>query len=924
MTSMSEKLLRTKLYVPPRRPNLISRPRLIERLNLGLQLGHKIALISAPAGFGKSTLISEWESSLRADIATQGDNRTQLAWLSLDQNDNDLTRFLTYIIGSLNQIEGINSPIGRGAQGMLQSPQPPASEDILISLINDLTTLPYKIILVLDDYHLLTSAAVDEALTFLLAHLPTQMFLVLVTREDPAFSLARFRAGNQLTELRATDLRFSSDEAAKFLNQVMGLALTPDDVQALESRTEGWVAGLQLAAISLQRHPDASSFIKSFTGSHHFVLDYLVEEVLEQQPESIQLFLLQTAVLDKLNASLCDALTGQSNGQETLQLLEHNNLFIIPLDENRRWYRYYHLFADLLRQHLRQEQPERLGQLHCRASEWYEQNRFTDEAIEHALLAEDFERTIRLIDEQIDFIWSRGEHRKLQRWLNVLPEDVLFTRPMVCIHQARFQCNSGKLDAAEQTLRAVEEALDTGSDLAGETGPAHPNQAILHGRAAATRALICSYQGDVPGIVQNAERALAYLPREDSSWHSVTALILGNAHGFKGDMTAAYKARMEALQACQAAGNIFFIILANLELAITLRELGRLQQTIEICREQFQVANQNDLSQTRIIGWLLAVWGEALAELDNLDEAVTRGKQGFEMTRPDGDLQFIGWTFMCLIRILYSRGDLAGAEALLQTMEKIARQSTLPPWIKNQVAAWQVRIWLAQDNLQAAFHWAVERGLYAGGKPVLTADVDFFLLFDYIVLARILIARGQLENSISLLKHLLSAAETGGRTAKVIEIQLLQSIAFQANGDDDQAIATFKQALALAEPEGFVRIFVDEGPPLAHLLDNALARGLAPSYVRRLRAAFASEEGASAGLTAPLSDQTALVEPLSEREIEVLQLIAEGLTNPEIAAQLYLSLNTVKVHTRNIYGKLDAHNRTQAVARARALEILPA
>ncbi len=434
---------------------------------------------------------------------------------------------------------------------------------------------------------------------------------------------------------------------------------------------------------------------------------------------------------------------------------------------------------------------------------------------------------------------------------------------------------------------------------------------------------MCSYQGDVPGIIQYAGQALEYLPREDLTWRSVAALTLGNVHGFKGDMTAAYEARSETARACEAVGYNYFVIIANLEVAITLREQGRLQRTIEICQQQMQLAIELGLPQTRAVGWLLAVWGETLAELNDLNEALDRAKNGFELTERSGDLQFLGWSFMCLIRILISRGDLADAQETIQKMENIARESHLPPWITNQMAAWQTRLWLAQDKLEAASHWVEERGLDARGEPKPIQEIGFFLLFDYLVLARILIAQGQLDEAIKLLKHVLKAAETGGRTSKVIEIKILQALTYQAGGEMERALSALEGALTLAEPEGFIRIFVDEGRPMAHLLHEALSRGIAPDYVRCLLAAFPTDEPAQAGTRTSSSDQSKLVEPLSQRELEVLQLIAEGLTNREIAERLFLSLNTVKVHTRNIYGKLNVRSRTQAIARSQELGLLP-
>jgi LuxR family maltose regulon positive regulatory protein len=913
---------------------------LVERLNAGLH--RKLTLISAPAGFGKTTLVSEW---VHSGVGSRA------GWLSLDESDNDPTRFLTYLVAAVQAIE---ASIGIGLVNALQSPQPPPAEAILTATINEMTACPDRMVLVLDDYHLVEAQSIHDALTFLLRHLPVNLHLVIATREDPPLSLAGLRARGQLTELRATDLRFTSAEAAEFLNQMMGLDLSAEDVVALERRTEGWIAGLQLAAISMRGRKDVTGFIRSFTGSHHYVLDYLLEEVLEQQSESVQTFLLQTAVLDRLTGPLCDALTGQSNGHATLAMLEHANLFVVPLDEEQCWYRYHHLFADLLRQRLRQNLPllsspsvrgtegEIVPELHARASAWYEQNEFADDAIEHALRAEDFERAADLIKEHADVAWQRGEHAKLRRWLAGLPDALLCAKPQLCIYQAWYLFAGGQQDAGERSLQVAEAALEPRADRVPE--PSSPDQAgqqidteraKLRGRAAVIRASMASYRGDVPGIIQHARRALVHLPKQDLAMRSAAAISLGNAYGFKGDMAAAYQARLEAVEASRSGGNTYFSIVAHLEVAITLREQGWLQRTIEICRQQVQVAIESGLSHVSVTGCLLAIWGEALAEQGDLEGAQRQTEKGVERTE-GGDLAMLGWSNLCRIRVLFSAGDMAAVQEIVQKIEHIARQRDVPPWIVNQMAAWQARLWLAQGKLEAAAGWVRERALDAGGEPRPAHEMDYFTLIEYVVLARILIAQGQLDEADKLLQLLLEAARAGDRTTRAIEILNLRALAFQARTDTPRATAALERALALAQPGGFFRTFVDEGPPMARLLERLRRKGVAVDFTNRILAALettddrrpATDESPSASSVvhrppAPARAPSSVVEPLSRRELEVLQLIAEGLTNAEIASRLYLSLNTIKVHTRNVYGKLGVHSRTQAVARARALGVLP-
>jgi LuxR family maltose regulon positive regulatory protein len=905
-----EQLLTTKLYMPQPRPELVRRPRLHQQLN---EAPHrKLTLISAPAGFGKTTLVSDWTHSLLAEQSETNENTYRIAWFSLDQGDNDPARFLGYLVAALRRIEEAENPIGVSALTMLQSPQPLPVEDMLITLINDMSTISNRAILVLDDYHVIESAQIDGAITFLLEHLPPHMHIVIATRDDPRLPLARLRGRGQLTELRATDLRFTPNEAAEFLNQVMHLDLSSEDVAVLESRTEGWIAGLQLAAISMRGHHDTASFIQSFSGSHRFVLDYLIEEVLEQQSPDIQAFLLQTAILDRLTGPLCDALTGATDGHAMLETLERANLFVVPLDVERRWYRYHHLFADLLLQRLRQTQPDWELDLHFRACIWFEQQGFMDEAIEHALCAEDFDRAVSLMQHVAEDVWNRDEREKLRRWLDKLPEGLLFNNPQLNIFHAWSLFAAGQHDMAERSLQAIEQAVTGSSELSA----AEIDQ--LHGRIAVARAHLAVSQSNVPRVIEYAHQALDYLTEQDVIWNTSVTIALGDAYSLGGKLTEAYHARVATVAASEATGNVYMILMANLKLAITLRQLGEIQPIIEKRQPLLQLANETGMAHTVTMGCLMAVFGEALAEKNDLDEALHLATTGVALVEHGSSVVSQGWAYLCLVRILFSRGEMDAAEEIIRKFEKADREADVPAWLTSNIATWRVRIWLAQGKLQAATQWAAERGLDLDVCPI------YMRVLEYVAWARVLLAEGRLDEVLHLLERLAEDAEAWHISARLIEIMMLQALAYQAKDDKDQAMTALENALTRAEPGGFIRTFVDEGPSMAQLLLEAVARDIMPEYAQRLLAAFPASEPSQADAVSDRTPETELIEPLSEREIEVLHLIAEGLTNQEVASRLFLSSNTIKVHARNIYDKLGVNNRTQAVARARALGILSA
>jgi len=906
---MPEILLRTKLSVPPLRASLVPRPHLIERLDQGLQLGHKLTLISAPAGFGKTTLVCEWVGSLQLDTAKKSQINNRCAWLSLDEDDNDPVRFLAYFVTALKQVEGIETTFGDAALSMLRAPQPPPTKVILTSLINEVSDTPNRIIFVLDDYHSIESASVDDALTFLLEHLPPQMHLVIATRNDPNLNISRLRGRDQLTELRAADLRFSASEAAEFLSQMMGLNLSSDDIAELETRTEGWIAGLQLAAISMKGRKDHTGFIKSFTGSHRLVLDFLIEEVLGQQPESIKKFLLQTSILNRMTGSLCDVLTGEENGQETLETLDRANLFIVPLDEERRWYRYHHLFADLLHQRLKSNPKINIQDLHIRARDWFSKQGMEREALRHSLLAEDFEEAAKLINRLSMEVVQKGEYRTVSDWINSLPNDIQQDHPFLLAMDVWALRMEGQFEAAETRIAEVEEALRS---------PAHrasANLETIKGLTNSNKAYIALIRGNLEETISISRESLAQLPQDMLVIRTLTALYLGVALRYQGNLKEALGIYLNILPYGKQLVGSSIAVFCFTHLSDLYYDLGELQKSKEMAERAIQFTNQHtgrpDLPYT---GYAYVCVGRILRQWGHLTEALEVIQRGVRLCRQWNVADVLALACNELGDINFSLGEKEMAQHALQESMQIYQKFS--PWASGLVAAHQAKQSLGFGETEAAIEWL--------GGTVLKADspIDLIREIEFITLARVFIAQNKLDKGLALLERISEVSDEIGKKYTTLEAMILQAKALFIREDTEKAMERLEQALTLGEAEEYIQIFVDEGPPMALLLYEALSRGIAPDYVRQLLAAFPLDESEGATSTKSKVDQSELIEPLSEREIEVLQLIAEGLTNQEICSRLCVSLNTAKTHTRNIYAKLGVHTRTQAVAKGRALGII--
>ena len=915
---MPAALLETKLYVPRSRRGLVPRPRLSERLDRGA--GSTLMLVSAPAGFGKTTLLTEW---LAAGPAAPGDERLA-AWLSLDRGDNDPGSFWTYVVAALRTAA---PGVGESALALLQAPRSPPIETVLTALLNDLAATAGDIVLVLDDYHVIDARDVQDGMAFLLGHAPPGLHVVIAGRADPALPLARLRARGELAEIRAAELRFTLDEAAAYLNEMMGLPLTARDVAALEGRTEGWIAALQLAALSMQGRDDVAGFIAGFAGDDRYVVDYLGEEVLQRQPDRVQAFLLQTSILGRLSGPLCDAVTGQGDGKAMLAALDRGNLFLVALDDRRRWYRYHQLFADVLQARLLDEQPGQVPDLHRRASAWYERSGQPSEAIRHALAAGDFGRAADLVELAIPAMRRVRQEATVQGWLAVIPDELIRVRPVLSVASAAASLARGELDGVEGWLRDAERCLDEAAGTgAGSQDPSQAPPAPLAGaddeefrRLPAGielyRSALALARGDVPGTARHARRVLDVALEDDHLCRAGAAGLLGLAFWASGDLEAGYASYAECMAGLRRAGHIADTFGCAIALADIRLAQGRLGAAMRTYEQALQLAGEPGGPVLRGTADMYVGMSEVHRERGDLPAAAQHLRRSEELGEHTGLPQNRYRWRVAMARIRQAEGDLGGALDLLGEAERLYVGDYFPN--VRPVPALKARVWIAQGSLGEALGWAREQDLSADD------DLSYLREFEHITLARVLVARYQderaersIQQATRLLERLLRAAEEGGRTGRVIEILILQALAHQTLGDVPAALTALERVMTLAEPEGYVRVFADEGPPMAALLKAGAKQGISRLYARRLLAAMSGAEHDS-----PVTQ--ALIDPLSERELDVLRLLGSELNGPAIARELMVSLNTVRTHTKNIYTKLAVSSRRAAVRRAQELDLLP-
>ncbi|MDQ3695420.1 MAG: LuxR C-terminal-related transcriptional regulator [Chloroflexota bacterium] len=884
-------MLATKLRIPPPTQHLVRRARLVDTLERGV-FDYRLTLIAAPAGYGKTTLLAQWAHVSRFPVA----------WLSISEGDNDPDRFLRYLLRAWEEVQ---PDVGASSLGVLLGAMTPDRETVLSAFINVANDIPDQTVFVLDDYHLIEDAAVHQALAFLLDHRPPTLHFVLAGRGEPPLPLARYRARHELLELRTEELQFLADETAEFLNRRMGLDLADDEIVAMQSQLEGWIAGLQLASLTLRRHREAADTL-IVSGRHRHIADYLSQDVIAHLPETHRQFLLQTSILDRLCGSLCDAVGGRGGSQEMLERLERENLFLVPLDDDRTWFRYHRLFAGFLQAELRRRRPDELAQCHRRATEWFLAHDQPESAFRHAVDAADVDLVIQIAELYFAPTLFGGEFRVVNRWLASFPEAWYTSHPLLGLAQVTFLVITGALEAGVRALDGVELTL-----MSAERED-KPRQLA---KVAAIRCAIACFQNDLPLAESYADHALRDLRDEDRSYRADTYHALGDTYRRHGRWKEAKDCYLMVLDvspdpAARLRLAHVFGALADLELG-----QGRLQAAAGYWDKALGAVQAREnwgRLPLPVIGWVYLRMSELRYEHNDVAGAWDYLCRGLERAEFGGDTRALIAGYLMAGRVKLTEGDVAAAAAYLERARPLVDQAPTLDWT-SRLERSQLELWFAQDRLRTAVDWAaamLDRGDSTAAPPGEPARL---------ALAHVLILKGDersRRDALEILDRLADAAVTGGRMGVRIEALILQAMARWRAGDRADAMISFERSLGLAEPEGYVRLFIDYGQPVIQLLHEARRRGVLPGYVNELLAAAGGDPGGT------LPAQTMLAEPLSDREQEVLGLMAAGLTNREIAADLSIAAETVKKHTSSIFGKLGVANRTEAAAKARGLDLL--
>ena len=927
-------IINSKIKMPFNRSSLVRRDRLLEELDNGLSRAgeqgfeRRLTLVSAPAGYGKSTLVGSWLA-----------NRERVAWLSLDEGEDDPVRFWFYLVSALREQE---REIGKAALAALGS-SPLALKELeqasffgkeaLIFLLNDLFELESPLLLVLDDYHYIQDEHIHRGITFLVENMPQAFHLVISTRSDPPVALARWKIKGWMNQFRQNDLRFTPGEGKAYFERSHYLDLSQEEAASLVERTEGWISGLQIAAMALARKEpgEKEEFIRNFAGGNRYLGEYFAEEIIDRQPLYLQEFLYKTSILSYLSPSLCQELTGRKDAGEILKELENRNLFVFPWGEKGLWYRYHALFRELLQYRLHDAYGKEISALHTRASRWLESNGYTSPAIEHALKAGDFSQAVTLLDGYAENLFNRGEQKNLFKWMQVIPEEYLQEHAQLRIFESMMLYLSGKIREAKVVMDGVRRQLDSYGQIQ-ETNTSRKGNPVpqeLKGMYFAMQSFLHLFSGEYNSMAENAHRALELLPEHKTLWRSGVSVISGDVCAISGALNSAEDAYMQALAACRRSGDHYFTLMAGFKLLRVWFYQGKFTEADHLGVELLKEAEESGFAKTARTGSIMVLKGMIACERNQLEEALERVKKGLSLIEKE-NYMLLGWAHACLARVYLAQGELDTALESLRRTEEFGRAGEIP-YVENLAAAGKARLWLVQGRkdpvrIEEAYHLLRKRlPLGREGSMEDEQKIQFFRLDEYQALVRVLLAKGYADKAEQILQQLEPIAHQGGAVYLTMEVLLLRALARAARRDDDaekEALEIIRRAFQTAGPraieEGWVRVFVDEGPPLARLLYRAAEAEIYLAYTGSLLAQFPSEPSSE---PSP-GKQGVLVEPLSKRELEILQLIAEGLSNQDIASRLYLSPNTVKWHVKNIYGKLGVENRVASVARARSLKLV--
>ena len=885
-------ILKSKINPPPVRPHTIHRGSILKILNG--QIDRNLTLITAPAGFGKTTLIRDWVKS----------NGVPFAWYSIDVAENDLVYFIHYLVASLQKL---HAGIGATCLDLLTTPQPLPGHLAIISLLNDLYTIDRHFILILDDYHFIESEPIHETLAYILDHIPDNMHLVISSRSDPPLKLSRVRAQGNLIELRASDLKFTSSEIHKYFTDTKSLQLSRYQLDQLELKSEGWITGLQLIKLTLKHRADIESLVESLVTTNRYIADYLVEEVLARQPESWKQFLLETSILEQLSGPLCMAVTGNEESETILIALEKSDLFLFLMDDEGMQFRYHSLFAELLSNILRVQYPELIKPLHQRAAVWLYANQRYIEAISHFIEAEEMDEASSIMDEQAAIYWEKGAHTRILNWISLLPSEQLHSRPNLSLYYAWVLMANGQIGEAEYVITHLMEQLKL-----------HRGNSILDlsGKIEVILALMAAFQGKRESIVNLSKQALENLSNENILWRGLASLALGDGYSLSGNVSAATKAYTDAVVFSREIKNLYFALISHIKLAVGQRQAGLLEISISICQDVLEKLNLSNLNSSVYAGVSSAILGESQYERNELEASLINVRKGIELTSGGIDMTMLAWSYHCYLRVTVCSGNYQEAKEAIDRFELNSSQkdSIVPPWVSIIIEAWKMRLHLSLGEPKKIESWLLDQRVDLHNRDLKGKDLH------YLIYARFLIYENKIQDAGNLLDVLIQESEGTGRTTRLLELYLLKSIVLYKLNNLSAAIGLIERTVAIAEPYGFINIFLDEGPDIANLLNqtvNQIPRTREKdkrNYIRRILFEYKKRYGTDNSLIN--------IDTLSQRELEVLSGISAGLSNQEIADTLFISLNTVRTHTKNINHKLAVHSRTQAISVAKELGLI--